>query len=366
MAASSHQRERTRGPSSPSSSGNQQIIDSLSSGIIALDANQKIAAANDAARAYLGARENELRVGDRLDRLPTAAPLAAVLSEVVDTQSPVSRREVTIQLPDGRPRELGLSASLLQGPQPFNGVIFLFTDLTERRRLERVAELNRQLAALGELTAGVVHELRSPVSVISGMAELLIRKLGPEDERCGAAETILQEAASLERSIAQFLGFARPYDIERAWAEPKAIAERAMQFCQRRAHQKATSLDCSCEPDLPNLHVDANRVAQALANILVNAVDAVPHGGRVAFRSYQDGNDIVFEVVDNGPGVQLQPGENLFAPFFTQKESGTGLGLTIAHRVIAAHEGTISYANRDEGGTRFEIRLPVEPSADEQ
>ncbi len=340
------------------------IIDSLNSGVLAVGPDRYILAANHTAREFLNVGSDQLRPGEQLDETPAASPLLDLFEEVKSTGAALSRREVALRLAEDIEKEIGLSASLLQGPEDFNGVIFLFTDLTQRRRLERVAELNRQLAALGELTAGIVHELRNPVSIISGMAELLMRKFPADDDRRAVAETILRETASLERSISQFLGFARPYDISRGWSEPETIAKRSITFCQRRAHRKATELECVCQPELPRIHVDGDRIAQAIANILVNAVDAVLQGeGVVALTCRQEGAHIVYEVLDNGPGIRLKNGENLFTAFFTQKEGGTGLGLTIAHRIITAHGGDIVYGNRSEGGARFTIQIPIDQDA---
>lgn len=336
-----------------------QILESLSSGIVAINAEGVILLVNRAARQYLSQASDGIRPGVRLDTAPGAQPLVEVFEEVVRTGAPITRREIAFHLPEIGEKAIGLSASPLLGKAGFDGVIFLFTDLTELRKLERAAELNRQLATLGELTAGVVHELRNPVSIISGMAELLIRKIDTHDDRRSAAEAILRESVGLERAIAQFLAFAKPYDLERAWRRPEDIAHRAIQFCQRRAQHKEMNLECQCAQELPTLFVDADRIAQALANILVNAVDVAPHAGLVGLRVYAEKQYVIFEVTDNGPGIHLQPGENLFTPFFTQKEGGTGLGLTIAHRIIAAHDGAISYANRKEGGARFCVRLPI-------
>ena len=336
-----------------------QILESLSSGIVAINAEGVILLVNKAARQYLSQASDGIRPGVRLDTAPGAQPLVEVFEEVVRTGAPITRREIAFHLPEIGEKAIGLSASPLLGKAGFDGVIFLFTDLTELRKLERAAELNRQLATLGELTAGVVHELRNPVSIISGMAELLIRKMDTHDDRRNAAEAILRESVGLERAIAQFLAFAKPYDLERAWSRPEDIAHRAIQFCQRRAQYKEMNLECQCAQELPTLFVDADRIAQALANVLVNAVDVAPHAGFVGLRVYAEKQYVIFEVTDNGPGIHLQPGENLFTPFFTQKEGGTGLGLTIAHRIIAAHDGAISYANRKEGGARFCVRLPI-------
>lgn len=335
----------------------RQIVNSMSSGVIALDRDGTVLMANPAAFAYLDVEESELQPGMLLRNVRNAAPLAGVLTEVIQSGDPLSRHEITLTLPDGLIKQIGLSASVHAGGRSLDGVIVLFTDMTERLRLERSAELNRQLAALGELTAGVVHELRNPVSVISGMAELLIRKLDPQDERQNAAQTILRESATLERAISQFLGFARPFELQRGHCTTGDIVDRTVQLCRRRAEHKGVVLDVKNLPDL-HVHADMYRMAQALSNIINNAIEAVPRDGHVILSAGQDGNHIVFEVADDGPGVHLQPGEDLFTPFFTKKEGGTGLGLTIAHRIITAHSGSVSYANHQDGGACFTIRIP--------
>ncbi|MBI5093062.1 MAG: PAS domain-containing protein [Candidatus Hydrogenedentes bacterium] len=338
----------------------EQALASLTSGVIAMDADGVVLYANNAATLFLGMR---LPVGTRLSDLPAVSPLLEVVREIMDSRSPVSRREVHIVTLDGARKEIGLSASLLEGPSDFNGVILLFTDMTERRALERSAELNRQLAQIGELTAGVVHELRNPVSVVSGMSELLLRKLEAGDDRRDIADAIFQEARNLEESIAQFLGFARPFELELSYCTPDAIVRRATQLCQRQAEKKPARLEAIIEDDLPEMRADLSRAAQAIANLISNAIDAVNPDGWVQVSARRDDSSIVFEVMDNGPGIHLNPNEDLFSPFFTKKESGTGLGLSIVHRVITAHGGTVSYVNRPEGGACFTVRLPIEREA---
>jgi two-component system sensor histidine kinase AtoS len=340
----------------------EQIINALASGVIALDRNGSIIRANPAACLFLGVPPGALLPGAKLEHLPHTQALATILRQIADSDEPVSRHEITLTLPDGSVKQIGLAASVHRGQSGFEGVVVLFTDLTERLRMQRSAELNRQLAALGELTAGVVHELRNPVSVISGLAELLVRKLGPGDERTEAAQTILHEAMALERSIAQFLGFARPFELQFGRCTAQEIVERTLQLCRRRAEHKDVHVESSIDPDLPEFRADPMKLAQALSNVVNNAIDAVSKGGRASIRAFRDGKTVVFEVSDNGPGVQLGPGEDLFAPFFTKKEGGTGLGLTIAHRIVSAHDGTMSYGNRPDGGACFLIMLPATPS----
>jgi PAS domain S-box-containing protein len=339
---------------------NQQIVENLTSGVIAVDHEGAIVTANSAARRILATAE--CVPGRPLGAVSGAEPLAELFGEAVSSGESLSRRELRLHLADGSARAIGLNVSLINGNGPPRGAIFLFADLTEWKRLERAAELNRQLASLGELTAGVVHELRNPVSVISGMAELLLRKTSEEDDKRGPLRTIMREATSLEHAIAQFLSFARPFDINPAPCDPHALAERACQLCERKAQEQNVSLALQSESRLPNGFWDAELIAKSVANIIGNAVDASPEGGTVSVSVFSEDEDVVFAVLDEGKGIHLQPGEDLFTPFFTQKEGGTGLGLSIAHRTITAHEGVVEYGNRSGPGAWFEVRLPLERS----
>ncbi|NUM55559.1 MAG: PAS domain-containing protein [Candidatus Hydrogenedentes bacterium] len=336
---------------------NAEIIQGLASGVIAVDRDATIITLNPAASEFLGVSVDAIRPGSNLKDIQHAEPLAALLAEIMRSGRAVSRHEITLSCPGGIVKQIGLSASLHRGQGAFDGVIVLFTDMTERLRLERSAELNRQLAALGELTAGVVHELRNPVSVISGLAELLIRKLEAGDARREAAETILRETREIERSISQFLGFARPFELQLGTCSPADIIDRTIQLCRRRAENNGVTIENQSGSHMHPMRADLYRFAQALSNIVNNAIDAAPKGGRVVLDAYEEGETTVFEIADNGPGIHLRPGEDLFAPFFTTKEGGTGLGLTIAHRIVTAHGGSVSYSNRPDRGACFVVRL---------
>lgn len=333
-----------------------QVVEGLNSGVLATNADGQITACNPAARQFL--RVGDI-IGQHLADVHELRQFMAVFDELRQRQTPVVRREFFLHHGGEGPREIGVSATPLDGVGSFNGVIFLFTDMTERRTLERAAEVNRQLASLGELTAGVVHELRNPLSVISGMAELLMRRLEPGDKPYRSAETIWREAQDLDRSISQFLGFARPFELHRAETTPAAILERVRQLCEQSARQHRVELHVSEENLDVRLRVDPLKIAQALANIVSNAVEVLKDRGDVWIEVAYREDNLLFRVVDNGPGVQVEPNENLFSPFFTKKRGGTGLGLAIVHRIVTAHGGTVTYRNADEGGAVFELRLPL-------
>jgi len=339
---------------------NAQIVESLTSAVLAVDSAGTVLTANPAVAQHLEL-EAAPAPGDTLAGIPAAAPLLTLFEQMRKTPGgeSVSRQEIGVKTGEGR-KTLGVTASLLHGPEAFNGVIFLFTDLTRIRHLERIAELNRQLAQIGALTAGVVHELRNPLSVITGMTELLARKLGPDNPLYNHADTVLQESAQLDRLISQFLSFARPFELEWERVEGRAILDRALQLTERVAAEKQVAVEVDAPKKLPVLRTDGKKTAQALANILRNAVEVVQTQGQVRLRAAQEDGVLVFTVEDNGPGIHIEEGENLFTPFVTKKEGGTGLGLSIVHRIITAQGGDVAYGNLPEGGAWFHVRLPIE------
>ncbi len=339
----------------------EQIIEGLNSGVIGVDADGVIVTSNSAACKYLNFGSDRSLVGGKLADLKSAAPIAEVMDEVLATGQPISRRVLQVEVENGEVREIGLSASPLGGSDSPSGVALLFTDMTERRELERIEKLNNQLITLGELTAGVVHELRNPVSVISGMAELLLRGMDENAHGYTAAKTILNEASQIEESIAQFLGLAKPFDMSPGKCSPDEAAQRALQLCQRRAQEKEVDVSYTPQESLPVLYADAERISQALGNLITNAIEAVDRGGKVFLSVREDTQQIVYEVRDNGPGIILEPGEDIFKPFFTKKEAGTGLGLPIVRRIISAHGGAVTYENEKKGGAKFILRIPTSP-----
>jgi len=348
--------ERDIAPSK--SSLNEQIINGLTSGVIAVNRDGEVLTVNRAARDHLQMDASMLDRGTLLENLPGAEPLVDILEEVRESGKGISRRTVKLDHVEGSTKELGVTVSPLDGPHAFNGAIFLFINMTEIRRLERAAEVNRQLASIGELTAGVVHEFRNPLTIIRGRAELLLRKFEEGATEFKSAEAILSEAMSLEKLVGQFLGFAKPYHIEKAPCAAEQLAERSIALCQRRADNKGVKVTWTCDNDMEDVRADAEKICQAISNIVNNAVDAVGDGGEVWLNVRSEDGKSIFEISDNGPGIHIGPDEDMFSPFFSRKRDGTGLGLSIVHKIVTAHGGTVSYSSGEAGGAVFTIVLP--------
>jgi PAS domain S-box-containing protein len=256
--------------------------------------------------------------------------------------------------------EEGTISPVVDGAGRLVGYVAIKRDISERLALERAAEFNRHLAQIGELASGVVHELRNPLAVIAGTAEILQRKIATADPLQKPLNVILTESKHLERSIAQFLNFARPFEVTAIPCRPETVAERTRKLCEPRAAAKHVTLGVTAEPGLPEFKVDPGKLAQAVVNIVNNAIDAAPANGRVALHVARDDLGILFKVTDNGPGIHLGRNEDIFTPFFSKKEGGTGLGLSVARRIVAAHGGTITFRNQEKGGLSFLLRVPIQ------
>jgi len=334
---------------------NALIVDSMSSGLIATDSEGRVQMANRTACSITGLNAAQLDSA-HLTELEHIEPLAEVVTSALDQQKPIGREEVTLKDAKGTDIVLGVSVSLLENG---GGAVAVFADLTTYKRLEAEARLRREMAALGELTAGVVHEIRSPLSVISATAQLLLRRVPSGHEMCGIASSILDEVKELERTVTGLLLFARPIEFEFKETDLSEVISRAVTLCRPRLDERGVRLERDLPAALPQVHADRERLAQAFANLIQNSVDALDRGGTVRICAGESGPDsVALLIVDDGPGIDADVHDKLFEPFFSQKEGGTGLGLSIVHKVIAAHSGTIELLPTPTGAT-FQITLPV-------
>lgn len=239
---------------------------------------------------------------------------------------------------------------------------------TSRREALRA----EQLAAVGQMAAGIAHELRNPLMAMKILVQAAAEASPPV--LAGRDLTVLEEEITrLERSTETFLDFARPPQLERRSFDLRALIGQILDLVSVRAQRQGVGLHCEISQDrsLP-IQADMGQIRQVLLNLLINALDAVPHGGSVwleveSFDSAaQDGHKrpgIVLRVCDTGPGLPDELGSKIFEPFVGTKPSGIGLGLSICKRIVESHGGEIRAANRLEGGAMFTVWLPATPSA---
>lgn len=221
---------------------------------------------------------------------------------------------------------------------------------------------SERLAAIGKMAAHVTHEVRNPLSSIALNLELLEDELPESSSEARALlKAIGQEVQRLGALSNQYLSMARGKAPEFESASVPLVVEAAVEFMRRDLERGEVMVRVEAATDLPAVQLDPAQLRQALFNLLRNAREAMPSGGTVWVRSELDGDAVRIDVDDDGPGVPLERVASLFDPFFTTKNHGTGLGLAVTRQIVLAHGGRLDYAPRPGGGSRFSLRLPLEP-----
>jgi two-component system sensor histidine kinase PilS (NtrC family) len=346
----------------------ERTVASLTSGLVTVDPNGLVMSCNPEGTQILG-RGRQSIVGEPLERLVPG------VTALIEQGAPVLRRgRVALALPGGEQRHLGVAASVLNDSAgAAAGHVVIFQDVTEVVALERALVQRERLAAVGELAAGVAHEVRNPLAAISGCVEML-RALNRE--RSGDLEqerlmaTVLREIERLDALISDFLLFARP-------APPKleAVGLHAL-LCE-----VAEMCRAACPPGLVvrvevpetlSVEADPKQLRQVIWNLVRNAVEAVGERGEIRLAAepqasaatHRSGSasgrgGVAIVVADDGPGIEPAAIERIFDPFFTTKPAGTGLGLATVHRIVSAHGGSVQVESTPGAGTRFRVLLPA-------
>lgn len=243
---------------------------------------------------------------------------------------------------------------------------------TNRRLEQAQAEARRseRLAALGQLSAGLAHEIRNPLSVIKGSAETLNRKLRLDDPLIGELTGFIStEVSRLNALVSRFLDFARPLQLQIRPENAVPILEQALKAVHDRWPEVQIEVEREYDPNLPKALVDAELCEQVFINLILNAYEAMPEGGKLKVAASAANADsrrgIEIRISDSGPGVPIELREQVFNPFFTTKKNGVGLGLSLVSKIVDDHQGWLRVENQLEGGACFRTFLPAEESLDE-
>jgi two-component system sensor histidine kinase HydH len=225
---------------------------------------------------------------------------------------------------------------------------------------------SERLAALGQLTAGLAHELRNPLGTIKNSAEMLAKRVPAEDaiakELSGYISTEVDRTNEL---VKRFLDFAKPFRLRVESAELSEIIDRAILQVESRAAQKQVTLIRNESPDVEPMPLDAQWIEQLMANLLGNAIDASPQGGAVTLLTRRVDGGVEISVVDRGVGIAPENQASIFNPFFTTKADGTGLGLAIVSKIVDEHRGRIFVESAPQQGSTFRVWLPDRQEATE-
>lgn len=231
----------------------------------------------------------------------------------------------------------------------------------EIQRLHRT-QISRaeHLATLGELAAGLAHEIRNPLAGIAGVIEIIGRDLPKESPARSVLKDVRSEVLHINRIVSELLEIARPKQPEFRKADLNATAEHAVMFARDQAASHGVDIELTKDPEGIEIEHDTGQIHQVLLNLLLNGVQACEKGGKVVLQVAHDDDSAQLTVVDTGKGIPPDILANIFRPFFTTKGNGTGLGLSLARRIVEGHGGRLNVSSWVDKGSRFTVLLPKE------
>jgi nitrogen-specific signal transduction histidine kinase len=366
------------------------ILASLSSGIVAIDGSGAVVMLNAGARDVLGcpAGEPEDALGSDCREVFASQPAVAhLLLGSLSAPAPVSRAELVLAPAGARPAgTIGFTLSSVRDDRDrVRGAAMFFRDLTPFERTDEQDRLRERLAALGQMAAGLAHEIRNPLAGMEVIAGLLKRHVA-DREAMGLVDQLFGELRALESTVDTGLAFVRPVALERSPVDATALVEEALAVAISRI-PLVVQIERRYAPGLPQVEIDADRIRSVLTDLIVNAFQAmegasggaprltlgvevqVAGEGDRAVRVESDGSstapifdatpELVISIADTGPGVPPELAERIFYPFFTTRQLGSGVGLANAQKVLAGHGGIVEIDRARSVGAEFRVRLPV-------
>ncbi len=333
------------------------VIASMSSGLVTADSRQRVTFLNQAGGSILGIQPARA-TGKLLAEIGLDLPSDWAEIRHRTRGREAFRAEVEIQRDDSR-RVLGYSLRTLKDPGGEDGALIVFQDLTEVKKLERQARFNEQLAAVGELAAGIAHEIRNPLASISGSVQVLSNELSVGSAERRLMEIIVSESNRLSKILEEFLRFVRPQERRVAVFDVAGnIQEVLALFRLSDEVSDAHAIAADVQPPASLLPGDRDQIRQIIYNVAKNAVRAMPDGGTLTVSGREDGAWYSIKFRDTGRGMSEEELARVFTPFSTAFDGGTGLGMAIVRRIVEDHGGAIDVESRPGEGTSVTILLP--------
>lgn len=337
---------------------NERIIQSIQSGLVAYTLDQDIIFFNPAAARITGFdAEAVLYTG-----------VTRIFPELPTAPDALHRWEADFTRPDGQRRVLGHSRSpLLDGAGRHRGWILTFQDLTPLREMQANVRRSERLAAIGQMAAGIAHEIRNPLASMSGSIQMLrdTLTLDPMSERL--MNIVLRETDRLNALITDFLQFARPNPPQFEPIDLRALLEELIQvfgYVRQPTDSDPTARASEVQLDMPaelRLHADPRQLKQVFWNLLNNATQALEDGGEVRIAAHRHEDRVTVAIIDTGVGIPTEALDRIFDPFYSTKEHGTGLGLAQVLRIVEEHGGRINVKSTVGAGSTFTVELPIAP-----
>ena len=350
----------------------RHIVSSMRNGVIAFRRDGTLALMNDEAYRIFGLKPSLNDTGRPFaDVLSVRPEILRVLSGAFELSHLPNRAELRLKELD---RVIGYTLSQVKddGGAPIGAVLF-FKDLTQVEQLEERERLRDRLASLGEMAAGIAHELKNPLAGIEVMAGLLRRQVPDSKDAQSLLADILSEAKLANAIVVEMLEFVRPVRLQVERTDLRDVIQQSVTMAESKVPRREVVVRVNLEPGLPMIESDHHQLSQVFTNLVANAFEALDGKGAITISAASAAIDadpafaglhpptpaVLVEVADDGPGIPPDLTDRIFNPFFTTKVTGTGLGLAIVRKIVDAHDGRIDVSSTPETGTRFRVTLPV-------
>ena len=339
----------------------EMVMESMSDGVVVTDREDNILMVNKSAERMFPFSTDDL-IEKPLNQAIGDKEIREFLKENLHGLDRILDQEFT--LGDGYSRTLSLSIMPLVRQGWITGNVIHIEDVTEKRAKEARLRRAESLAALTTLTAGVAHEIKNPLGSIGIHLELMKKEMSGKKqiETQKVLENLLiikEEVDRLNRIVMDFLFTVRPMNAELSYDELNRVVRELLDFMKFELSEAGITVDTDLTKTGPQILMDERYMKQAVLNIFKNAISAMPDGGRLRVQTVQKGNELLLKISDTGVGISDEHMDKIFEPYFTTKDFGSGLGLTLVYKILKEHMGDIEINSKVGEGTSITLRFPV-------
>jgi two-component system, sporulation sensor kinase E len=340
----------------------EMVLYSMTDGVVVLDENHSVILLNKAAERLFPFKSGEVVERPLWDALADSG-LSEFFHEALVEQENIEDKEISLQS-GGSTRVLSCTMMPLVREGRIQGGLLHIEDITEKKAKEARLRRAENLAALTTLTAGVAHEIKNPLGSISIHIQLIQKALGNgagknTETIQNYLDIVNEEVERLNGIIVDFLFAVRPMDVNLVSQNLNELVHELFEFIHYELEEQKIRLDLNLDAQMPELQLDLKYMKQALLNIVKNAISAMPEGGCLRVETVARDDHVELSISDTGVGIPEENMTKIFEPYFTTKDFGSGLGLTLVYKIIKEHQGEINLESREGEGTSFTITLPV-------
>jgi len=333
-----------------------QIMGNLQDGLMLFTRDSRVVLVSASVERFLGRPRRELLGHAAREIFSSESEFGALMLQAFERRSPVAQRE--IEFPSGKRVQIALD--FIREKETQIGALLTMRDAESVHRIEDEIEMSRRLSASSRITAGVAHEVKNPINAIVLHLQLLqgkLRQVDPDTRR--HMDIIGSEIHRLDRVVQILVDFSRPRNLHLEETDLRRLLEDAVQLAGPDAGRHGVSVTCELPSQPLVVKVDTDFIKQAISNVVLNGIQAMPEGGKLAVSARRDVDTVVTEIQDQGGGIPLDAQDKIFELYFTTKKEGTGIGLAQTYQILQWHYGSVDFESVDGKGTTFRLRLPL-------